>query len=85
MATKLDKPAEEISDSDWEALLIEHQKTIHSLANTYSFDQFVIGGGIAVRKQELLKTCWGQLSQPQVGVTKLAGEAGLYGALALLR
>jgi hypothetical protein len=82
---KFSKKAAELTDEEWNAVVDSLYSRLPALAHEYGFNSFVIGGGIAGRKKELLKIKVGTLRGIEVRITNLEGKAGLYGALALCK
>ena len=85
LEAKFSKKAEELTDEEWSAVVDDLYSKLPTLANEYGFTSFVIGGGIADRKKELLESKAEALDGIKVRITNLEGKAGLYGALALCK
>ena len=75
----------DLSAEQWDQVVADLFRHIPSLTDEYKFGMVVIGGGIAVRKKELLESAAKELADIKVIATNLDGKAGLYGALALCK
>lgn len=75
----------DLSDGQWNQVVADLFQHIPALTNEYGFADVVIGGGIAVRKKDLLESAAKEIRDIKVFVTNLDGKAGLYGALGLCK
>lgn len=76
--------AHELDDTQWDHIINEFVATLPKLAEAYGFERFVLGGGITVKQKKRIAPVLADLQYPIVRMTELKGEAGLYGAFALL-
>lgn len=82
---KFGRDAKDLSEDEWNEVILSLNKTLPSLVKNYGHNTVVIGGGIAFQqKDRLVKELVGHLNITTI-ITNLEGEAGLYGALALLK
>lgn len=79
------KEAQDLTEAEWSLVIRGLYKKLPSLVSEYGFASFVIGGGITVRKKELLEAELQGVSGVKIKITNLEGKAGLYGAIALCK
>lgn len=79
------KGGEDLSDSEWEVVLKDLKQDVPPLVRSYGFDTVVIGGGVAVKQKDRLNKAIAEITDIEVRITELEGNAGLYGAIATLR
>lgn len=83
--SRFGKEAKDLSEQEWNSVIDALYAKLPLLADEYGLTSFVLGGGIAVRKKELLQAKAQNISDIEVKITDLDGKAGLYGALALCK
>ena len=79
------KPASELTDNEWNDVLMELKESLSRFADIYRYDLFVLGGGIVAKQKVRIQSGLESLEQPKVKISNLDGESGLYGALVLIR
>lgn len=86
------KKAEDLTEAEWDEVIGYVAKTIHSLIATLPTERVVFGGGISVKQahrlpkiEELVEKSLRIYPAPKVSLIAHGEDAGLVGALALLR
>lgn len=85
MRERFGKGGEDLNDSEWEVVLKDLKQDVPPLVRSYGFDTVVIGGGVAVKQKDRLNKAIAEITDIEVRITELEGNAGLYGAIATLR
>lgn len=82
---RFSKEAQDLTEEEWILVVNDLYAELPSLAKEYGFSSFVIGGGIAVKKKDVLENEALNVTDIEIDITDLDGKAGLYGALALCK
>lgn len=79
------KEASQLSETKWGTVMRSFQKELSSFIDAASAKFVVFGGGIAIKQEARLLTVARHFPKIDIRVSHLGEDAGLYGALTLLR
>jgi len=79
------KPANKLSDAQWDIVLLEFKNAIQSLSNTLKVEHVIIGGGIVDKQKDKLLEVLSNTYHPKILFSNLKENIGVYGGLALIK
>lgn len=79
------KQALELDENEWQEVMKKFLQNLSEFISTVKPKMIIFGGGIAEGRSLSIDRISAQLSLPIIKVTSLADDAGLFGAMALLK
>jgi len=79
------KEASELTEAEWQSVMGDFRTELSQFIQATATENIVFGGGIAIRQQERLLTLAREFPDVSIQVSHLGEDAGLYGALALIK
>ncbi len=87
---KYGKPGDQLSGEEWQAIMIDFQSELEKFIDALRPSHIVIGGGITTKQKGRLANLISDFEKtsgnlPKISISTLGDDAGLYGALELIK
>lgn len=87
---KYSKPGEELSEEEWQTVMSDFESEFKSFIDALRPSHIIIGGGITTKQKSRLENTISHLENissnlPKISISTLGDDAGLYGALEMIR